>query len=150
MYVLYLLNDNPFTTTQESIVYKKRDRCLFARALYRDKPGGDDWRSWILHSAFKCIFLKHLLTPDSENGQILKKKIEKVMMWLSSKANNTFHLRNNKLEFASKLIPDLKEFIAIYFFCPKDWQESHYSPTAICTTECAYHCVNVQAQSMFS
>ena len=42
MYVLYLLNDNPFTTIQESIVYKKWDRCLFARALYRDKPGGDD------------------------------------------------------------------------------------------------------------
>ena len=46
-------------------------RQVFDIALYKYKSGGDDWRSWILHSDFKCILSWIFWKSSSENGQIM-------------------------------------------------------------------------------
>ena len=60
--------------TQENIVHKKWDGCLIVKALYRYKPGGDDWRSWILNTLTFSAFCLEYIVNTAENGQITIKK----------------------------------------------------------------------------
>ena len=99
-----------FKVIQKYIVEKKWDRCLITRTLYRDKPGCDDWRSWILHWDFKHL-VWNLLTTASENGQIIMKKehgkdndvVSGILDWSGFKAQIfRWKVFNNKLTTNNK------------------------------------------------
>ena len=55
---IYVLLFSQWQLLYNDLLGKKWDRCLIAKVVYRDIPGGDDCKSWILHSDFKCISIK--------------------------------------------------------------------------------------------